>query len=95
VHLSLVTDAYSRKFVGWHVHASLQAEEVSQALRMALRRRKMQLTLVHHSDRGVQGEFNPSAQHLLIGGVDEGQETESGSRSASEDAVARSATRTA
>jgi putative transposase len=54
VYLSLVTDAYSRKIVGWHVHASLQAEEVSQALRMALRGRKMHLTLVHHSDRGVQ-----------------------------------------
>ena len=54
VYLSLVTDAYSRKIVGWHVHASLQAEEVGQALRMALRGRKMHLTLVHHSDRGVQ-----------------------------------------
>jgi Transposase and inactivated derivatives len=54
VYLSLVTDAYSRKIVGWHVHASLQAEEVSQALRMALRGRKMNLRLVHHSDRGVQ-----------------------------------------
>jgi putative transposase len=54
VYLSLVTDAYSRKIVGWHVHASLQAEEVSQALRMALRGRKMNLSLVHHSDRGVQ-----------------------------------------
>ena len=54
VYLSLVTDAYSRKIVGWHVHASLQAEEVSQALRMALRARKTRLPLVHHSDRGVQ-----------------------------------------
>jgi putative transposase len=54
VYLSLVTDAYSRKIVGWHVHASLQAEEVSQALKMALRGRQTRQPLVHHSDRGVQ-----------------------------------------
>lgn len=54
VYLSLVTDAYSRKIVGWHVHASLQAEEVSQALKMALRQRRTRQRLVHHSDRGLQ-----------------------------------------
>lgn len=40
VYLILVTDAYSRKIVGNHVHASLQAEEVAQALKMALRSSK-------------------------------------------------------
>lgn len=54
VYLSLVTDAYSRKIVGWHVHASLQTEEVAQALKMALRNRQTQRPLVHHSDRGIQ-----------------------------------------
>ena len=54
VYVSLVTDAYSRKIVGWHVHASLQAEEVAQALSKALRDRKTRQTLVHHSDRGLQ-----------------------------------------
>ncbi len=54
VYLSLVTDAYSRKIVGWHVHASLQAEEVSRALAMALRGRQTRQRLVHHSDRGLQ-----------------------------------------
>jgi putative transposase len=54
VYLSLVTDAYSRKIVGWHVHSTLQAQEVSQAFRMALRQRKTRQRLVHHSDRGVQ-----------------------------------------
>lgn len=29
VYLSLVTDAYSRKIVGWHVHDSLQTEPVA------------------------------------------------------------------
>lgn len=54
VYLSLVTDAYSRKIVGWHVHASLQAEEVGQAFQMALRQRMTRQRLVHHSDRGIQ-----------------------------------------
>jgi putative transposase len=54
VYLSLVTDAYSRKIVGWHVHASLQTEEVAQAMKMALRGRQTKRQLVHHSDRGIQ-----------------------------------------
>jgi len=54
VYLSLVTDAHSRKIVGWHVHASLQTEEVAQAMRMALRGRQTSQELVHHSDRGIQ-----------------------------------------
>ncbi len=54
VYLSLVTDAYSRKIVGWHVHASLQTEEVAQAMKNALRGRQTCQQLVHHSDRGIQ-----------------------------------------
>ena len=54
VYLSLVTDAYSRKIVGWHVHESLQTEEVAKALQIALRQRQTHQRLVHHSDRGIQ-----------------------------------------
>jgi transposase InsO family protein len=53
-YLSLVTDAYSRKIVGYHVHDTLQAEEVGQALKMALRTRRTRQPLIHHSDRGIQ-----------------------------------------
>lgn len=53
-YLSLITDAYSRKIVGHHVHASLHTAEVSQALRRALKSRRSQGPLVHHSDRGIQ-----------------------------------------
>jgi putative transposase len=53
-YLSLVTDAYSRKIVGWHVHEGLETRQVSQALRMALRYRQTDQRLVHHSDRGIQ-----------------------------------------
>ena len=54
VYVSLVTDAYSRKIVGWHVHDGMATEQVSQALRMALRGRQTSQPLVHHSDRGIQ-----------------------------------------
>jgi transposase InsO family protein len=53
-YVSLVTDAYSRKIMGWHVHDGLGTEEVSQAFRMALRQRRTSQPLVHHSDRGIQ-----------------------------------------
>jgi putative transposase len=54
VYLSLVTDAHSRKIVGWHVAPTLQTEELARALKMALRQRKTRLPLIHHSDRGIQ-----------------------------------------
>ena len=53
-YLSLVTDAYSRKIVGYHVHDNLKTASVSQAFKKALRGRHSKKELVHHSDRGVQ-----------------------------------------
>ena len=53
-YLSLVTDAYSRKIVGHHVHDNLRAESVAQALRQAIKQRRTAQPLVHHSDRGAQ-----------------------------------------
>jgi transposase InsO family protein len=54
VYVSLITDAYSRKIMGWHVHDGLGSDQVSQAFRMALRHRQSSQPLVHHSDRGIQ-----------------------------------------
>lgn len=54
-YLSLITDAYSRKIVGWQLHESLQAEGPLLALKMALKSSRSPLQgLIHHSDRGVQ-----------------------------------------
>ena len=55
LYLSLVTDAYSRKIVGYHLADHLKATGPVEALKMALRSRMYpgnQLT--HHSDRGIQ-----------------------------------------
>lgn len=54
VYVSLITDAYSRKIMGWSVHDGLGSEQVSQAFKMALRQRQTSHPLVHHSDRGIQ-----------------------------------------
>ena len=53
-YLSLVTDAYSRKILGFHVSDSLKAEGCVQALQMAVGGRKKIDGLIHHSDRGSQ-----------------------------------------
>jgi len=54
VYLSLVTDAYSRKIVGHHVHNSLHTDQVVKALTHAVKDRQTEQRLVHHSDRGIQ-----------------------------------------
>lgn len=53
-YLSLVTDAYSRKIVGYHVDTHMQTSAVSKALKMAVSGRHHKLPLTHHSDRGIQ-----------------------------------------
>ncbi|HFZ1855087.1 TPA: IS3 family transposase, partial [Serratia marcescens] len=53
-YVSLVTDAWSRKIVGYHVHDSLHTRHVACAFKMALAGRRTALPLVHHSDRGIQ-----------------------------------------
>jgi putative transposase len=53
-YLSIITDAYSRKIVGYHLQESLHATGPIQALKMALAQRKSIEKLIHHSDRGVQ-----------------------------------------
>lgn len=53
-YLSLITDAYSRRIMGYHLHPSLHTDGVLAALHMALRQRKTDHQLIHHSDRGIQ-----------------------------------------
>jgi putative transposase len=52
-YLSLITDACSRKIVGYHLHESLHTDGVAAALKMAVRQEKFD-ELIHHSDRGLQ-----------------------------------------
>lgn len=53
-YLSLVTDAYSRKIMGYEVSDDMRAESVVKALHRAARQRQTRRSLIHHSDRGLQ-----------------------------------------
>jgi len=53
-YLSLITDAYSRKIVGFYLCEDLSAKGPLNALKMALSSTKCTKNLIHHSDRGVQ-----------------------------------------
>jgi putative transposase len=56
MYISLITDAYSHKIVGYHLAKTLESIETMKALKMALKQLSGRLskTLIHHSDRGVQ-----------------------------------------
>lgn len=53
-YLSLITDAYSRKIMGYHLSEDLRTEGPLKALRMALSKRRLNGSIIHHSDRGLQ-----------------------------------------
>jgi len=53
-YLSLVTDAYSRKIVGYKLSDTMSAESVVKAVKMAIKNRITNHNLIHHSDRGLQ-----------------------------------------
>lgn len=54
VYLSLITDCYSHKIVGWCLWPNLESKGVLQALEMALESNPDHEGLIHHSDRGIQ-----------------------------------------
>lgn len=53
-YLSLITDAYSKKIMGYCLHPYLTNDGTISALNMAIKNRSKDLALTHHSDRGVQ-----------------------------------------
>ncbi len=53
-YLSLVTDKFSRKIIGYDLSESLKAEGAIRALQMAIKQGELQPDLIHHSDRGLQ-----------------------------------------
>ena len=55
VYLAVVLDAFSRRVVGWALARHLEASLAIEALDMALAARDpAPMSLIHHSDRGVQ-----------------------------------------
>jgi putative transposase len=55
MYLFLITDAYSKQIMGYHLSDSMKVEDGIKALRIALlNRRYPERKLIHHSDRGLQ-----------------------------------------
>ena len=54
-YLNMITDAFSRKIVGYAVDQTMETESMIKALKMATSERiNMQVQTIHHSDRGLQ-----------------------------------------
>lgn len=53
-YLSLVTDAYSKKIMGYQLSPNLSVDGPLKALIMAIKARRFTSNLIHHSDRGLQ-----------------------------------------
>ncbi|MCH8902756.1 MAG: IS3 family transposase [Bacteroidetes bacterium] len=70
VYISFITDAYSRKIVGYHVAETLEAVETLEALKMAFAGcKKEPEKLIHHSDRGIQYCSSPYVKLLRDKGI--------------------------
>jgi len=72
-YLHLLTDAYSRKILGWKIADSLEARHTLEAFDMAaVTAAKSNVDfsrLIHHSDRGVQYCCNMYVNRLLSLGI--------------------------
>jgi len=70
LYLAGVMDLFSRKIVGWSMGTRMPTDLVTDALAMALQRRKPQAGLLHHSDRGVQYASDEYQQLLKAHGIE-------------------------
>lgn len=68
-YLALITDAYSRKIVGYDVSNSLELEGCLRALRSACKYR-ISTETIHHSDRGIQYCSNKYTKQLRKQGIE-------------------------
>jgi len=54
LYLAAVMDLYSRRIIGWSMSSHIDSDLVTDALQMAIQKRKPRAGLIHHSDRGSQ-----------------------------------------
>ncbi len=68
-YLHLVTDAYSKKIVGYALSNNMMAATTLSALKKAIENRKYDQALIHHSDRGLQYSSEIYTQMLKNNGI--------------------------
>lgn len=69
VYLFLITDAFSRKIIGWHMSNSLAVEGARKAVAKAIKQCPNTRGVIHHSDRGFQycsPQYVKPLEHLGI-----------------------------
>lgn len=69
-YLHLITDAYSKKIVGYELSDNMQATTTLKALQKAVKQRKYNTPLIHHSDRGLQYSSAIYTQTLKENGIE-------------------------
>lgn len=77
LYLCAIKDLFSNRIVGYSMDSRMKSRLATQALAGAVARRGEVAGCVLHSDRGSQGGFNWSSQHLVIAEVFGGSSTAS------------------
>ena len=54
LYLAAVLDLFSRRIVGWAMSHRMTSDLTMDALKMAIRQRRPEISLIHHSDQGSQ-----------------------------------------
>lgn len=70
LYLAVLLDLYARRIVGWAMSQYIDRELVTEALLMALQRRRPKPGLIHHTDQGRQYATGSYRQRLLEHGVE-------------------------
>lgn len=68
-YLAVILDLFSRAVVGWALDATLATSLPIEALESALRRRRPNAALMHHSDRGCQYTSTGYRERLASHGI--------------------------
>lgn len=69
-YLAAILDLFSRRVVGWSLDSRIDQTLALDALSMALRTRRPEAALLHHSDRGVQYAGGDYQKLLRANGID-------------------------
>ena len=70
LYVAVVLDLYSRRIVGWSMKSQMTADLVTDALIMAIWRRRPSTDLLHHSDQGSQYTSEDFQRVLAENGIE-------------------------
>lgn len=68
-YLSLITDLYSKKIMGYCLYKTLEHIGCMNALAMAIKNMRYNTSIIHHSDRGVQYCCNNYVDELKMNNI--------------------------